>query len=724
MKKLLSLIGAISVVGSGASAVVACGDDSSSTAASKLTGTLESKLKGLALTPAKKASKESALTPAQAAQSSLAPAAKSGADAIKNKITETHLGVPADTNPDTTNSATIAAIRTALRGVNPKLTASDVADITFKAATLQLKKAVPVEAIITYGTGDTQSTATVGLQVTLGATDQQRANEIKAKIINPNLVGLPAGTPTDTTNPAAIAAMKTLLQKENPTLTADDLAKIIFSQATLKDGTAVAVEATITVNSATASKGLTIVLDASYQQQADAIVAKITNPDVSIGHFNNPSTANQGTISTLRNDLQKANPMLLDSDLPKITFATTTLQRTISVPVTTIVTYHGAVAQTSINVTLTGTDQQQVDAVKKKIVVPTLLGLPVDVNTDTSNPDTIKAIKADLQTENPTLTSGDLATMTFAKKTLLSDNYVTVPTTITIGTAKDTVNLSILLAPKQAEQAVFIAQKITSKNVVISGDNNPSTINPETTTAIRNALKAVNPRLIDADLAKITFSNATLKPNTSMHVDARVTVGDYTSSVFMNVTLGYSDQQQADAIYAKIPYRDAVIPASSNPSTANPDTVKAIRTALMKANPALTADDASKITFGNSTLQAGRRINLGATITVGSYKKPIYVNITLDGTDQQYANGTKAEVTTYLFDLPHGTNPDTTNAGTIAAIKKALRAANPMLTADAVTHFTFAKANLAKQSTTSVKTTITFGDATASLYLTIGINPF
>ena len=707
MKKLLSLIGAISVVGSGASAVVACGDDSSGAAAS-------------ALTPAKKGSKESSLTPAQAAQSSLAPAAKTGADAIKNKITETHLGVPADTNPDTTNSATINAIRTALRGVNPKLTASDVADITFKAATLQPKKAVPVEAIITYGTGDAQSTASIGLQVTLGATDQQRANEIKAKIINSNLVGLPAGTNPDTTNPATITAIKTLLQKENPTLTNDDLAKIVFSQATLKDGTAVAVEATITVNSATASKGLTIVLDASYQQQADAIVAKITDPNVSIGHFNNSSTANQGTISTIRNDLQKANPMLLDSDLPKITFATTTLQRTLSVPVTTIVTYHGAVAQTSINVTLTGTDQQQADAVKKKIVVPTLLGLPVDVNTDTSNPDTIKAIKTDLQTENPTLTSADLATMTFAKTTLITDQYVTVATTITIGTAKDTINLNILLAPNQAEQANFIAQKITNKTVYISGDNNPSTINPATTTAIRNALKAVNPRLIDADLAKITFSNVNLKNAKS--VDARITVGSYTASVnYLNVTLGYTDQQQADAIYAKIPYRDAVIPASSNPSTANPDTIKAIRTALMKANPALTADDASKITFGNSTLQAGRRINLRALITVGSIKKPIYVNITLDGTDQQYANGTKAEVTTYLFDLPHGTNPDTTNAGTIAAIKKALRAANPMLTADAVTHFTFAKANLAKQATTNVKTTITFGDATASLYLVIGI---
>ena len=130
-------------------------------------------------------------------------------------------------------------------------------------------------------------------------------------------------------------------------------------------------------------------------------------------------------------------------------------------------------------------------------------------------------------------------------------------------------------------------------------------------------------------------------------------MGSYTASVnYLNVTLGYTDQQQADAIYAKIPYRDAVIPASSNASTANPDTIKAIRTALMKVNPALTADDASKITFGNSTLQAGRRINLKALITVGSIKKAIYVNITLDGTDQQYANGTKAEVTGTVFNWP------------------------------------------------------------------------
>ena len=68
-----------------------------------------------------------------------------------------------------------------------------------------------------------------------------------------------------------------------------------------------------------------------------------------------------------------------------------------------------------------------------------------------------------------------------------------------------------------------------------------------------------------------------------------------------------------------------------------------------------------------------------------------------------------------------GTNPDTTNAGTITAIKTALKVANPRLTTSDLATITFAKATLQAGNSVSVLATITVGTATATkiLYVTL-----
>ena len=117
MKKLLSLIGTISIIGSGASTVVACGSNNSSSRTS-----------------------ESTIIPS-----------RSGADIIKDKITQTHFIVPKGTNRDTTNVAAIKAMKKALQTANPKLTPSDLAKITFSKETLVTQWPITVFAIIKVG---------------------------------------------------------------------------------------------------------------------------------------------------------------------------------------------------------------------------------------------------------------------------------------------------------------------------------------------------------------------------------------------------------------------------------------------------------------------------------------------------------------------------------------------------------------------------------------------
>ncbi len=56
------------------------------------------------------------------------------------------------------------------------------------------------------------------------------------------------------------------------------------------------------------------------------------------------------------------------------------------------------------------------------------------------------------------------------------------------------------------------------------------------------------------------------------------------------------------SIKDKINNKEIALPTGTNPSTANPDTVKAIKTTLKVANPKLTDDDLASISVGSTTL--------------------------------------------------------------------------------------------------------------------------
>ncbi len=672
MKKLLSLIGAMSIVGSGAATVISCSDNSTSD--------------------------------------------KQKTDAIKNKITNVDLTVPSGTNPDTSNRITTAAIRITLQSVNPTLSDSDLEDITFVKTTLQSGTPVKVTATIAVGSAK----ETVGLNVTWAQSNQQKADAIKNKITNVNLT-VPAGTNPDTANPATITAMKEALQTANPTLTDDDLSTITFASATLQTGTSVIVPITITVGTvgtATADKDITVTLSQSDQQKADAIKAKITNVNLTVPAGTNPDTTNKDTIVAIKKALQTANPTLTDDDLVTITFVQTTLQVGGSVVVTATITVGSAKDTVDLNVTLSASDQQKVDAVRDKIT-DTNLTVPPGTNPDTTNTITIATIEIVLQSANPTLTDSDLSIIQFASATLQAGTPETVTATITAGKASDTVDLSVTLAVSDQQKADAIKGKIAKVNLTVPAGTNPDTTNPATIAAIKKALQTANPTLTDDDLATITFGSATLQAGTSVIVPVTITVGTATADKDITVTLTQSDQQKADAIKAKITNVDLIAPAGTNPDTTNKDTIAAIKKALQTANPAVTSDDLATITFASTTLQVDIGVLVTATITVGSATDTVDLNVKLAETDQQKADAIRNEITNVNLTVPAGTNPDTTNADTIAAIKKALQTANPAVTSDDLATITFAKATLQTDLSVEVAATITVGTAKATISLNI-----
>ena len=215
MKKLLSLLTAVTLVGTGASSVVACQSQKDD---------------------------------------------QTEVNRLKNEIINTVLVLPAGTNKDTSNTKTIDAIRAKIKSNNPKakFKDSELKEITFSKVTLPTTQPTKpnVDATITVG----KATATVKLTVSVPLTDQEQVDAIAKLITNKNIT-VPINSNTSTKDPNTITALKTSLKKENPTLTADDLTIITFADITLTN-TPQDLVATITKNAATA----TVTLKANLNQ--------------------------------------------------------------------------------------------------------------------------------------------------------------------------------------------------------------------------------------------------------------------------------------------------------------------------------------------------------------------------------------------------------------------------------------------------------------------------
>ena len=519
---------------------------------------------------------------------------------------------------------------------------------------------------------------------------------------------------------ATIEAIKKALQAENMTLTTDDLMKITFASATLRPYTSVAVLATITVGTATATKDLSLTIAATDQEKADRIKNRITNVDLNIPAGTNPDTTNLTTIQVIKTALEGANPALTTEDLATISFSDATLQAGASVVVKATITVGQATAEKDLNVTLAQSDQQQADAIKAKINDVDLT-VPAGTNPDTTTNATIDAIKVVLEADNVSLSVSDLNYIGFSDTTLQAGSSVTVIATITVGSATATKDLNVTLAQTDQQKANAIKDKITNVGLTIPAGTNPDTSNAATITAIKNALETENQTLTVDDLSTITLANTTLQAGSSVTVTATITVGSATATKNLNVTLAQSDQQKADAIKDKITNDTFNIRAGTNPDTTNTATITAIKTALQNANRTLTGGDLSTIAFASTTLQAGSSVTVIATITVGSATATIDLNVTLTQTDQQKVDAIKAKITNVDLTVPAGTNPNTNNTDTLASITTALLSENPTLTRTDLTKIFFAGTTLKVGSSVVVRAYIGLNRASATVDLNVTI---
>ena len=185
------------------------------------------------------------------------------------------------------------------------------------------------------------------------------------------------------------------------------------------------------------------------------------------------------------------------------------------------------------------------------------------------------------------------------------------------------------------------------------------------------------------------------------------------------------DQQKANAIRNKIKNTNIIV--SSNQVTDHhsrqPNTLKDILYALQYANQTLTKSDLRYILPSEATLVLNKAVPVAAIITVGHATARKDLNITLGTTDQDKANAIKAKITNVDLIAPAGTNPDTTNKVTIAAIKKTLQIANPMLLDSDLTKIKFNKATLHIATPISLTAIITVGHASTTITLHVAIEP-
>ena len=129
----------------------------------------------------------------------------------------------------------------------------------------------------------------------------------------------------------------------------------------------------------------------------------------------------------------------------------------------------------------------------------------------------------------------------------------------------------------------------------------------------------------------------------------------------------------AQAIANKIKNKKLFLPALTNQDTALPSTIKALKTALQKANASLTADNLEKISFLKTNLKDNEQLNqLQANIQTGSTKALIKLTVSIHATASQIKNKITAPTTT-VISIRANSNTRLNNAKTQKAIKEALQ---------------------------------------------------
>lgn len=185
---------------------------------------------------------------------------------IVNKITQSNLSVPWQSQHRVDAPAGIWVLQQALRQVNPTLSREDVAQITFSAEKqLIVNVAIPVLATVNTGS-DTAS------KLVLVTMKHPCAHDIASKIMHHRITVSMQEDP-DVKALKTTIAIRTSLQRVNPSLSNVDLEKISFRGGFLATATEVPVGGLVVVGTQQAHFKLLVTM---LQGSVADIIAKIT----------------------------------------------------------------------------------------------------------------------------------------------------------------------------------------------------------------------------------------------------------------------------------------------------------------------------------------------------------------------------------------------------------------------------------------------------------------
>ena len=250
-------------------------------------------------------------------------------------------------------------------------------------------------------------------------------------------------------------------------------------------------------------------------KKVNAIKAKIKNLNLTINvHLAGVTLAISEYKEDINLALKSENNSLTQEDLAKMTYGSGSLKLGKAALVTATITVGTGVDQATatvdLKVTLAKTNQQKADAIKDKIAEPNIT-VPVGIDADVTNTDTIKAINIALKAENQGLTADDLKTISYAGGPLVAGQSVTISATIAVGTGASkgtaTVDLKVTLAKTNQQKAQALADEFVNNEFFLPAGTDLDFSTQSTTDLITKFLITINP----AAGKLITKYNAKLK---------------------------------------------------------------------------------------------------------------------------------------------------------------------------------------------------------------------
>ena len=240
-----------------------------------------------------------------------------------------------------------------------------------------------------------------------------------------------------------------------------------------------------------------------------------------------------------------------------------------------------------------------------------------------------------------------------------------------------------------------VIKKIKNKDVAVPPGTNTSTLDRNTARAIKLALQQANPALTSDDLNELSLAPTTLVPDQAITDKVTASLkGQDPASTNIKVTL-QSKSTSASAIINKITNKNNLpVPFGTNPDTGLPATVTRLKNVLQQANPALTSDDMTHISFQVTTLSIGEATSVTTTASFGPNDTDSTTVTFVLAKQPSPLTELLRKITNTQFSVPLSTNPDTSNPKTIAVLKSSLKSANPSLTSADLQDISFSKTTL------------------------------